>query len=68
LSGGESGQGWNDLFIAVEGGSQAVRGGCGFNALVSAWEGRRRNEVLPEAEAEATNSFGSMGRKHDMIR
>jgi hypothetical protein len=36
LSGGESGQGWDDLFIAVEGGSQAVRGGCGFNALVSA--------------------------------
>jgi hypothetical protein len=27
LSGGESGQGWDDLFIAVEGGSRAVWGG-----------------------------------------
>jgi hypothetical protein len=27
LSGGESGQGWDDIFIAVGGGSQAVRGG-----------------------------------------
>jgi hypothetical protein len=27
LSGGESDQGWGDLFIAVEGGSQAVQGG-----------------------------------------
>jgi hypothetical protein len=63
LSGGESGQGWDDLFIAVEGGSQAVRGGCGFNALVSAWEGRRRDEVLPEAEAEAANSSWLHGKE-----
>jgi hypothetical protein len=27
LSGGESGQSWNNLFIIVEGGSRAVQGG-----------------------------------------
>jgi hypothetical protein len=29
---------------------------CGFNASVSTQEGRRRDEVLPEDEAEAASS------------
>jgi hypothetical protein len=30
---------------------------CGFNASVSAREGRRQDEVLPEDEAEAASMF-----------
>jgi hypothetical protein len=35
---------------------------CGFNALFSAQEGKRCDEVLPEDEAEAASSF-SLHRK-----
>jgi hypothetical protein len=60
LSGVESDQGWDDLFIAVEGGSRSGEGGqqqwCGLNALVLTWEGRWREGTLPKDEAEAASS------------
>jgi hypothetical protein len=57
LSGGESGQGWDDPFRAVEGWSRAIRGGCLVEgASVLTWEQRQQDEVLPEDEAEATSS------------
>jgi hypothetical protein len=52
----------------VEAGSQAVRKGslgrwCGFNASVSAREGRQRDEALLEDEAEAVSSSWLNGKK-----
>jgi hypothetical protein len=40
---------------------------CGFNASVSAQEGRRRNEVLPKNEAEAASLSWLHGKEatHD---
>jgi hypothetical protein len=52
---------WDDLFIALESASRAVREGnlrwwCGFNPLVSAQEVRRRDKALSEDKAEAASS------------
>jgi hypothetical protein len=35
----------------------SLRRWCGFNASVSAREGRRRDKALPEDEVEAASSF-----------
>jgi hypothetical protein len=53
LSGEESGQCQDDLFIAAEGGSQRW---CKFSVLVSARDGRRRNDALLKDEEEAVSS------------
>jgi hypothetical protein len=41
---------------------------CGFNALVSAQEERRRDKMLLEDETEKRSHFGSMGKKRDTVR
>jgi hypothetical protein len=43
-------------------------GWCGFNALVSAREGRWRDKVLPKDEAEAASSYWLHGKEawHDV--
>jgi hypothetical protein len=37
-------------------GESGIQWWCGFNVLVSAREGRRQDEVLPEDEVEAASS------------
>jgi hypothetical protein len=56
------------FYSSGAGGSQAVREGSlrwwyGFNALVSARDGRRRNKVLPKDEAEATSTSWLNGKE-----
>jgi hypothetical protein len=73
LSGGESDQGGDDFFIAVEGGSRAVRGGwlavvVRFNASVLPREGRRRTKHCRKMKRRQRAHLGSIGRKHDMER
>jgi hypothetical protein len=68
LSGGESGQGWYDLFIAVEVRvEKSKKGGqrqwCEFNALVSTQEGRQWDEVLPKDAEKAKSSSWLHGKE-----
>jgi hypothetical protein len=60
LSGGKSGQGWDDIFIAVEDGVGRSREGgrrrsCKFNALILSQKGRRLDKALTEGVAKATS-------------
>jgi hypothetical protein len=50
--------------LSGEGGRQRW---CGFNALVSAWDGRRRDEALPKDEVEVASSswlYGKEAQRH----
>jgi hypothetical protein len=61
LSGGENGECWDDFFIAVEGGSRAVRRGWStammrIKCFSFSSRGRRRDEALLEDETEVASS------------
>jgi hypothetical protein len=66
--GRESDQGWDDLFIVVEGGIGLSEEGirrwcCRFNILVSARERRRCDKALMEDEVEAVTSSWLHGKE-----